>query len=101
MQIKNNYDIYWERHNPEFEYGSGIFNGEFGRIVNINEEEKQLEIQYDDDKHAWYTYQELDQIEHAYAITVHKSQGSEFDVVILTITANSPMLLQEICYIQQ
>ena len=93
MQIKNNYDIYWEKHNPEFEYGSGIFNGEFGTIININEEEKQIEVQYDDDKHAWYTYQELDQIEHAYAITVHKSQGSEFDVVVLPITSSSPMLL--------
>lgn len=93
MQIKNNYDIYWEKHTPEFEYGSGIFNGEFGTILDINEEEKQIEIKYDDDKHVWYTYQDLDQIEHAYAITVHKSQGSEFDVVILPITANSPMLL--------
>lgn len=93
MQIKNNYDIYWEKHTPEFEYGSGIFNGEFGTIIDINEEEKQIEIKYDDDKHVWYTYQDLDQIEHAYAITVHKSQGSEFDVVILPITANSPMLL--------
>lgn len=93
MQIKNNYDIYWEKHTPEFEYGSGIFNGEFGIILDINEEEKQIEIKYDDDKHVWYTYQDLDQIEHAYAITVHKSQGSEFDVVILPITANSPMLL--------
>ena len=93
MQVKNNYDIYWEKHNKEFEYGSGIFNGEFGTIVNINEEEKQLEVKYDDDKHAWYTYQDLEQIEHSYAITVHKSQGSEFDVVILPITSSSPMLL--------
>lgn len=93
MQIKNNYDIYWERHNPEFEYGSGIFNGEFGTIVDINEEEKQIEVKYDDEKIAWYTNQDLDQLEHAYAITVHKSQGSEFDVVVLPITSNSPMLL--------
>lgn len=93
MQVKNNYDIYWEKHNKEFEYGSGIFNGEFGTIVSINEDEKQLEVKYDDDKHAWYTYQDLEQIEHSYAITVHKSQGSEFDVVILPITSSSPMLL--------
>ena len=93
MQVKNNYDIYWEKHGTEFEYGSGIFNGEFGTIIDINESEKQIEVKYHDEKCAWYTYQDLDQIEHAYAITVHKSQGSEFDVVILPITASSPMLL--------
>ena len=93
MQIKNNYDIYWEKHKDEFEYGSGIFNGEFGTIIDINEEEKQVHVLYDDDKNAWYAYQDIDQIEHAYAITVHKSQGSEFDVVILPITASAPMLL--------
>ena len=93
MQVKNNYDIYWEKHKEKFEYGSGIFNGEFGTIVNINEEEKQLQVLYDDDKNAWYSFQDLEQIEHAYAITVHKSQGSEFDVVILPITASAPMLL--------
>ncbi len=93
MQIRNNYDIYWEKNEPNFEYGSGVFNGEFGTVYNINEEEKQIEVIYDDDKHVWYTYQDLDQIEHAYAITVHKSQGSEFDVVILPISSSSPMLL--------
>ena len=93
MQVKNNYDIYWEKHEPEYEYGSGVFNGEFGTIVDINEEEKQIEVKYDDDKHAWYAYQDLEELEHSYAITVHKSQGSEFDVVILPITASSPMLL--------
>ena len=93
MQIKNNYDIYWEKHEPEYEYGSGVFNGEFGTIIDINEEEKQIEVKYDDDKHAWYAYQDLEELEHSYAITVHKSQGSEFDVVILPITASSPMLL--------
>ena len=93
MQIKNNYDIYWEKHKEKFEYGSGIFNGEFGTIVDFNEEEKQVQVLYDDDKNAWYSYQDIDQIEHAYSITVHKSQGSEFDVVILPITASAPMLL--------
>lgn len=80
--IKNNLSI-----------GSGIFNGEFGTIVDFNEEEKQIQVLYDDDKNVWYSYQDIDQIEHAYAITVHKSQGSEFDVVILPITASAPMLL--------
>ena len=93
MQIKNNYDIYWEKHKEQFEYGSGIFNGEFGTIVDFNEEEKQIQVLYDDDKNVWYSYQDIDQIEHAYAITVHKSQGSEFDVVILPIAATAPMLL--------
>ena len=93
MQIKNNYDIYWEKHKEQFEYGSGIFNGEFGTIIDFNEEEKQVQVLYDDDKNAWYSYQDIDQIEHAYAITVHKSQGSEFDVVILPITASAPILL--------
>lgn len=93
MQVKNNYDIYWEKHNEQFEYGSGVFNGEFGTVLDINEEEKQIQVLYDDNKNVWYPYQDIDQIEHAYAITVHKSQGSEFDVVILPITASAPMLL--------
>lgn len=74
MQIKNNYDIYWEKNNDEVEYGSGVFNGEFGTIIKINESEKQIRIKFDDEKVAWYQYTDLDQIEHAYAITVHKAQ---------------------------
>lgn len=93
MQVKNNYDIYWEKQKEQFEYGSGVFNGEFGTVINIDEEERQIEVQYDDYKNVWYSYQDLDQIEHAYAITVHKSQGSEFDVVILPIPPSSPILL--------
>lgn len=74
MQIKNNYDIYWEKNNDEVEYGSGVFNGEFGTIIKINESEKQIKIKFDDEKVAWCQYTDLDQIEHAYAITVHKAQ---------------------------
>ena len=70
-----------------------MFNGEFGIIKNINEQEKQVQIQFDDEKMVWYQYNELEQIEHAYAITVHKAQGSEFDVVIMVASPTAPMLL--------
>lgn len=74
MQIRNNYDIYWEKKEPVYEYGSGVFNGEMGIIEKIDEVEKQVKIKFDDDKVAWYAFSDLDQIEHAYAITVHKAQ---------------------------
>ena len=74
MQIKNNYDIYWEKREPQFESGSGVFNGEFGTISIIDDFNKQIKIKFDDDKEAWYQFSELEQIEHSYAITVHKAQ---------------------------
>lgn len=74
MQIKNNYDIFWERDGKTNEAGFGVFNGEFGTIIDINEMDKEIVIKFDDDKKAWYSYADLDQIEHAYAITVHKAQ---------------------------
>ncbi|MBQ9298428.1 MAG: ATP-dependent RecD-like DNA helicase [Clostridia bacterium] len=93
MQIKNNYDIYWEKNAEKYETGVGIFNGEIGKIVEINHKEKYVKIEFDDEKQAMYSYSELDQIEHAYAITIHKSQGSEFDVVILVLPKAYQMLL--------
>ena len=74
MQIKNNYEIYWEKKEPYFESGSGVFNGEFGTISIIDDFNKQVKIKFDDEKEVWYQYNELEQIEHAYAITVHKAQ---------------------------
>ncbi len=75
MQIKNNYDIYWEKEDyGKKEVGSGVFNGEIGTITNIDEREKQVEIKFDDEKIAWYEFSDLDQIEHSYAITIHKAQ---------------------------
>lgn len=74
MQIKNNYDIYWERREPVYENGSGVFNGELGIIEKIDNFEKQVKIRFDDNKVAWYAFSDLEQIEHAYAITIHKAQ---------------------------
>ena len=71
MQVKNNYDIYWEK---DSENGTGVFNGELGIIRKIDDLEKQVKVRFDDDKDVWYQYSELDQLEHAYAITVHKAQ---------------------------
>ena len=95
MQIKNNYDMTWDRENDDgtTEYGEGIFNGEFGTITKISEKDKVVEVKFDDNKVAWYEFSELDQIEHSYAITIHKSQGSEFDVVIMVAPVAAPMLL--------
>ncbi|MCI8700605.1 MAG: ATP-binding domain-containing protein [Clostridia bacterium] len=100
MQIKNNYDIYWERkiinsktRNEEYETGNGVFNGEIGKIIKINEKEKVVQIKFDDEKECWYEFSELEQIEHSYSITIHKAQGSEFDVVIMVVPPTAPMLL--------
>ena len=71
MQVKNNYDIYWEK---EKEVGTGIFNGEFGIIRKINNADRQLEVEFDDGKVALYAFTELEELEHAYAITIHKAQ---------------------------
>ena len=98
MQVKNNYDIFWEKgrgaeKKVDYEAGSGVFNGELGRIKKIDNNEKVVEVEFDDQKIAWYQFTELEELEHSYSITIHKSQGSEFDVVILAIPPASKMLL--------
>ena len=94
MQVKNNYDIYWEKRiSDNVEVGNGVFNGEMGTITNINEKEKNVRVKFDDEKVCWYEFNELEQIEHSYCITIHKAQGSEFDVVIMIIPQAAPMLL--------
>ena len=94
MQIKNNYDMYWERRIADsIETGNGVFNGETGTITNINESEKNIRVKFDDEKVCWYQFNELEQIEHSYCITIHKAQGSEFDVVIMIVPQAAPMLL--------
>ena len=94
MQIKNNYDMTWEKRNGDsLEIGNGVFNGETGTITNINEKEKNIRVKFDDEKVCWYQFNELEQLEHSYCITIHKAQGSEFDVVIMIIPQAAPMLL--------
>lgn len=81
MQTKNNYDIIWKKNG---EQGTGIFNGDIGHVVEIRRRSAELVTDFDG-RVAVYTFEQLDQLELAYAITVHKSQGSEFDVVILPL----------------
>ncbi len=76
MQVKNNYDIDWEKEtiSGNVEVGKGVFNGEIGSITEVSEKNKIIEIKFDDEKTAYYDYTELEQIEHSYAITIHKAQ---------------------------
>lgn len=89
MQIRNNYDILWTKGN---EAGTGIFNGDIGRIVKVKRQEGTVLIDFDG-RMAEYTFEMLDQIELAYAVTVHKSQGSEFNAVILPLLGGYDKLL--------
>jgi exodeoxyribonuclease V alpha subunit len=101
MQTKNNYNKQWFVHNAVSyaQSGFGVFNGDLGRIIKIDHEEKQAMILFDGDRESFYDFNELEQIEHAYAITVHKSQGSEFAAVILPLFYGaSPFLTRNLLY---
>ena len=91
MQTRNNYDIIWER-TLDSKEGNGIFNGDIGNIVSINADEGYMEMLFDDKK-VIYDISMLDDIEHAYAITVHKSQGSEYPIVVMPMCSAAQMLL--------
>lgn len=97
MQIVNNYDREWEKFNrfgyPT--YGEGVFNGDTGYIEDINEQINEIYVLFDDGRRACYSYAELDEIVLSYAITIHKSQGSEFPVVIVPIMGGSPLLMNK------
>lgn len=97
MQIVNNYDKEWEKYNSfgAVSFGEGVFNGDAGKIDEINEEINEVFVMFDDGRRACYSYAELDEIVLSYAITIHKSQGSEFPVVIIPIMGGSPLLMNK------
>ncbi|MDK0569398.1 ATP-dependent RecD-like DNA helicase [Clostridium perfringens] len=94
MQIKNNYSLKWTRIAGKGEHeGSGVFNGDMGFIENIDLEGKKLSIIFDDERRVIYDFMYLDELDLAYAITIHKSQGSEFPVVIIPAYMGAPLLM--------
>ncbi len=89
MQVKNNYDILWYKDNGE--KGEGIFNGDIGIITKIDKKSKIIKICFYD-KTASYTYESASDLDFAYAVTVHKSQGNEFDAVVMPMFSGPPQL---------
>ena len=95
MQISNNYEQTWSRKVSEFytEEGSGVFNGDMGIITNINLNDNQITVLFDDGRVAVYDKTNLGELTLSYAITIHKSQGSEFDVVVMPIFSGPSIIL--------
>lgn len=96
MQIKNNYKIPWEvrgRNGIPIETGMGVFNGDMGIVDNINLYLSEMTVRFDEERYVTYTFKETDELEHAYAVTVHKSQGSEYPAVVLPLLDGPRMLM--------
>jgi exodeoxyribonuclease V alpha subunit len=93
MQIKNNYKMKWQSINNFEKEGEGVFNGDLGTIMEIDIEGQYIEVIFDRERMVRYDFTMLDELEHAYALTVHKSQGSEFPVLVMPLTFGPPMLM--------
>lgn len=96
MQIKNNYQIEWEirsKYGTLVENGTGVFNGDCGKIKMINEFAQFVTVEFEEGKMVDYKYSQLDELELAYAITIHKSQGSEYPAVVIPLLSGPQMLM--------
>lgn len=101
MQIKNNYKTEWRRRmkNGAYEDGSGVFNGDFGTILRLDPREKSAVIAFDDGRIADYAFAQFEEIDLAYCITIHKSQGSEFHTVLMPLAGGPmPLLTRNLLY---
>ena len=95
MQIRNNYQLEWEvvsRYGIPIDKGMGVFNGDMGRILEIRESSSELVVEYDEGRRVTYPFSLLDELELSYAVTIHKSQGSEYPAVVLPLLAGPRML---------
>ena len=95
MQIKNNYQLEWEvvsKYGIPIDKGTGIFNGDIGMVIQINDYAGEVTVEYDEHRRVTYPYAQLDEIELAYAVTIHKSQGSEYPAVIIPLLSGPKLL---------
>lgn len=95
MQIKNNYQLEWEiatKYGLVVDKGSGIFNGDMGIITEINSYTETIEVEFEEKRKVKYSYEQLEELEHAYAITIHKSQGSEYPAVVIPLLSGPRQL---------
>ncbi len=102
MQIKNNYQLEWKiigKYGIAVENGTGVFNGDMGVVQEINTFAKLVTVLFDDNREVDYTYSQLDELEHAYAVTIHKSQGSEYPAVIIPLMQGPrPLMNRNLIY---
>ncbi len=95
MQIKNNYQLEWEvvsKYGIPIDKGTGVFNGDMGKILEINESASRLVVEYDEQRRVAYPFSMLDELELSYAITIHKAQGSEYPAILLPLLGGPKML---------